>query len=390
MKTVDSLLLEIFHDIQLFNGKINTKDKRILSSLGHQLTQGNFLTESQSKLLLKILKENISHIKSQKLDIDEILETPVWSKSFRVIQRVRKIYENFKENTLVIEFTFDKRLKEKLISLTTKLDGTIVNDGSRHYSVSLTERNIFSIVTLFKTDNFEISEKILNFYQEISKIREEQKDLFSILTTSNENLKKIVEEDIGEISKNNLLLLQDRKFRYQYKISERIKENSLTSDIAQRPGTHIFIDSNKILLDDLIQSLIELDRLPVMVIFEGHDSKLNRESLEILAKSLKKHNLDNQVGIYFRFEKVSDTAKFNSAIAEYNFNKVLSDDTAVVGISNSKIPKFMIKMQWKPQTVISFTNNFKNNKSYVYTNDVDLIVYYNNKKPLHGVVHDIM
>ncbi len=390
MKTVDSLLLEIFHDIQLFNGKINTKDKRILSSLGHQLTQGNFLTESQSKLLLKILKENISHIKSQKLDIDEILETPVWSKSFRVIQRVRKIYENFKENTLVIEFTFDKRLKEKLISLTTKLDGTIVNDGSRHYSVSLTERNIFSIVTLFKTDNFEISEKILNFYQEISKIREEQKDLFSILTTSNENLKKIVEEDIGEISKNNLLLLQDRKFRYQYKISEKIKENSLTSDIAQRPGTHIFIDSNKILLDDLIQSLIELDRLPVMVIFEGHDSKLNRESLEILAKSLKKHNLDNQVGIYFRFEKVSDTAKFNSAIAEYNFNKVLSDDTAVVGISNSKIPKFMIKMQWKPQTVISFTNNFKNNKSYVYTNDVDLIVYYNNKKPLHGVVHDIM
>ncbi len=390
MKTVDSLLLEIFHDIQLFNGKINTKDKRILSSLGHQLTQGNFLTESQSKLLLKILKENISHIKSQKLDIDEILETPVWSKSFRVIQRVRKIYENFKENTLVIEFTFDKRLKEKLISLTTKLDGTIVNDGSRHYSVSLTERNIFSIVTLFKTDNFEISEKILNFYQEISKIREEQKDLFSILTTSNENLKKIVEEDIGEISKNNLLLLQDRKFRYQYKISEKIKENSLTSDIAQRPGTHIFIDSNKILLDDLIQSLIELDRLPVMVIFEGHDSKLNRESLEILAKSLKKHNLDNQVGIYFRFEKVSDTAKFNSAIAEYNFNKVLSDDTAVVGISNSKIPKFMIKMQWKPRTVISFTNNFKNNKSYVYTNDVDLIVYYNNKKPLHGVVHDIM
>jgi hypothetical protein len=50
----------------------------------------------------------------------------------------------------------------------------------------------------------------------------------------------------------------------------------------------------------------------------------------------------------------------------------------------------MIKSEWKPQSVISFTTSFRNNKSSVYCNDVDLIVYYTDRQPLHGGVSVIL
>ena len=57
----------------------------------------------------------------------------------------------------------------------------------------------------------------------------------------------------------------------------------------------------------------------------------------------------------------------------------------VAGISNNKIPKFFIKTKWYPETVISFTNSFKNNKAVVYCDKVDLIIYYCDNCPMNGV-----
>jgi len=100
--------------------------------------------------------------------------------------------------------------------------------------------------------------------------------------------------------------------------------------------------------------------------------------------------LPNDIGIYFRYNKEGDADNFNQEISLLGYNKVLSDTTQVAGISNNKIPKFMIKTGWKPQTVVSFTTSFKSNKSYVYCSDVDLVIYYNSVKPLDGEVNEIV
>ena len=119
--------------------------------------------------------------------------------------------------------------------------------------------------------------------------------------------------------------------------------------------------------------------------FNGHDSKECLQNLKKLEKSLKNSGLDN-IGIYFRFDSGSDNNKeFNSLISQLDYNSKLNQQTQVAGIANNKLPKFMLKNGWYPSSVISFSNNFKSNKTSVYCNSVDLIVYYNDKRPLGGV-----
>lgn len=383
--TIDNILRSIAPSLKSDPKLIPTKDKRILLSLYSQMDQGHFLTENQSKLLTKILKENLSSIEKIEPNSGTILDANNWSKAFRVIQRVRKIQlcEDPK-NTILVEFTYDKRLKEKLVNLNSKIDGTISAVGSKSYAISLTETNVHTLVSTFIKDDFQVDEKIMDFYLEIDKILRNKSNTFDISFEENQSFKKIVTDNVGPINAKNSLMLHDRKIRYQYDFSGKIEANSLVEKIASRKNNKIFINALHVSLSDVIAALEELKRLPLLTIFDGHDSKVNKKTLDLLLEAAKKTGYDDKIGIYFRFDSKNDHAGFNLAIAANNLNKNLDSHTMIAGIANSKLPKFMIKSKWKPETVISFTGNFRHNKSAVYCNDVDLIVYYLDKLPLTG------
>jgi hypothetical protein len=391
MITVDYLLKHICQNIKVIDKFIPTKDKKILTSLDSQLDQGNFLTENQAKLLVKILAENIDHILLINDHSQTIIDGNTWTHQFRTIQQVRKIYiSNTVPSSIKLEFTYDKRIKTKLAKLNGLLDGNLVANGPRHYSAVLTEKNIVALVNEFKNDRFEIDEKIMNFYHEISEILENKKSPFRVFSLENENLKKHIEDDVGPITIDNLLLLHDRKFRYQYTITEKITEKSLKNSIAQRSSTKIFVNSQQYPLDELLASLKDLLRLPLLCVFDGHDAKVDKKMLNLLSNAMIQNNVDNQTGIYFRFDQGVEGDQFNKSVKDLKYNQPLTEVTTVAGIANNKIPKFMVKSGWKPKTVISLIPGFKNNKSSVYFSDVDLIIYYGDKKPLAGDVDVIV
>lgn len=389
--TIDQILKKIVPTIKTDPKLISTKDKRILLSLCNQMDQGHFLTENQSKLLVKILKENISAVEQVEPAASTIIGENIWSQAFRVIQRVRKIcFGEDQKNTILVEFTYDKRLKEKLVTLNSKIDGSISAIGSKSYAVALTEKNLHTVVSTFIKDDFEIDEKIMNFYLEIDKILRHEKNLFDISKTENENFKKIVKDNVGEIDSNNLLLLHDRKIRYQYDFFEKIEVKTLAQKIATRKNPKIFISSTLFSLGEVVEALVQLKRFPALTIFEGHDPKINKKSLDSLIEALAKNEISGPVGIYFRFDNKEDTVGFNSTIQTMSYNQILDKNTQVAGIANNKLPKFMIKSRWRPETVISLTSNFRNNKSAVYCMNVDLIIYYTDKRPLTGDIDVIV
>ena len=389
--TVDALLVHLFKNAFLTEKVFPSKDKRILLSLARQLLQNTFLTESQSKLLAKIFKENTVHLEGIVSDVHDVLNNNLWSESFRVIQKIRKIYINSEDSeALIIEFTYDKRLRNKLTGLNNRLQGPLSTHGTRHFSVTLTEKNIHLLVGEFLQENFEIDEKIMKFYEDIDNVLKTSEINFAIGNTTNENLKNLLRGDIGALSIDDILLLNDRKIRYQYEIYEKIPDFSLTAVIAQRPSTNIFINSTSHTLSNLVDSLKKLNRLPLLVVFDGHSSEINKKSLNLLSEALIANGIDDHVGIYFRFSQHADSAGFNKNISELGYNKNLSDQSQVAGIAAGKLPKFFIKDKWKPKSVISFTTSFKNSKSYVYCTDVDLIIYYGDKKPLQGNVDVIV
>jgi hypothetical protein len=192
----------------------------------------------------------------------------------------------------------------------------------------------------------------------------------------------MLENEVGSIDKASLALLHDRKFRYQYEVFDKISEKSLKNSIAQRAKPKIFIQQQSISLVEIIGALKDLNRLPLLVVFDGHDAIASKKTLDLLTDALEKNGIFDNVGIYFRFAAGEDPSGFNQTIAEKQYNKNLGTTTQVAGIAINKLPKFMVEMQWKPAAVISFSTNFKNVKSSVYFNDADLIIFYTIRQPL--------
>ena len=390
MHTIDSILPHLSQHIAVIQSLIPKKDKRILISLAKQVSSGVFLTENQANLLVKILKENLSAVRSLFQDIDDTLDSNTWSKNFREIQKVRKIYiDPDILNHFVLEFNFNTRLREKLGKVTPSLEGMLTTKGSK-YIIYLNEHNINVIVSTFLKDDFEIDEKLLTLYQEIEEIKKTVTTPFEIFTTNSQKLKNVVIGDAGEIDDSNLLLLHDRKIRYQYDVSKTAADDSLTSKLAYRTNRKVYVNPRNISFEDLTKSLHCLNRFPALIIFEGHSPDKDTEVLSLIENAIKTCHLTGDVGIYFRHDKSSDVKNFNHAIAALGYNKNLGEHTVIAGISNSKLPKFMIKNNWKPKTVISFTNSFRHNKSSVYCSDIDLVIYYTNTQPLDKEVHVLL
>jgi hypothetical protein len=386
MITVDTLLIELFQQgIDKLDSQIPNRDKRILTSLARQLNSGNFLTENQAKLLIKILKEASQYITTISADQCLSITSPTWSHPFRVIEQIRKIFlTKDHDGRIIVEFTHNKHLRQRITDLNKSIEGQMLSINARQYSMPLTEKNLYQIVTVFEPHGFEIDPVIMNFYQEISEICLVKTNQFDVFNLTNEKLITAVHAEVGQISDNNLIMLNDRSLKFQYTIFPKNPEKSLKNSLANRPSSRVWIDSSTTSLDDLVTALYELNRLPVLFVFNGHDSKECLQNLKKMEKSLKNCNLNN-VGIYFRFDSAGDSNKdFNTTISNLGYNVKLDKHTPVAGIANNKLPKFMLKNGWYPSSVISFSNNFKSNKTSVYCDAVDLIVYYNDKRPLGG------
>ena len=387
MTTIDTLLIELFQQgIEKLDSQIPNRDKRILISLARQINSGNFLTENQAKLLLKILKESSQYITTFSTEQQLAITLPTWTQSFRVIDQVRKIFisKDF-ESKIIVEFTYNKRLRQQITDLNKNLEGQMISTNSKQYSIPLTEKNIYNVVKEFKSQGFDIDPVILKFYNEIADILKTTTTQFDVFSITNDKMLSAIKSDIVNVSNDNLTLLNDRRLRFQYSVYQKNSDISLTNSIANRPSTRVWIDSTTTSLDEVISSLQELNRLPILIIFNGHESKDCLQSLKKLSTSLINNNINSSIGIYFRFDSITESNKeFNTLISQLGYNAKLDTNTTVSGIANNKLPKFMIKNGWYPKSVISFSNNFKSNKTSVYCDAVDLIVYYNEKRPLGG------
>ena len=153
MITIDSILTELFQTgIDKLDTRIPNRDKKILNSLAKQVLAGQFLTENQSSLLLKIFKENRSWVPAQ---YNDAIDLPAWSRPFRIIEHFRRISLTKDDNgKILVEFTYNKRLRQQLSDLSKQLEGQLIALNSKQYSIPLTEKNLHLIVKTLKNQGF--------------------------------------------------------------------------------------------------------------------------------------------------------------------------------------------------------------------------------------------
>ena len=396
MLTIDNILLKIEeYSIDKLNSSVPVKDRRILKNLVRMIQMPSFITESQGRLLIKILQENMEALDFIGSELIPSLKNPSWTKSFKTVDVIRQlsISKNSSGNSFInIDCSFNKEIKKSLVALIRNIEGaTFTIISGKRTSILLTEKNLYNTVKELDKHDFDKSEQVIKLYNDVCSLDVlGTKESFSIHKTANIKLKNRLIKNIGAIDSTNMLLLEDRKIEFQYDVTSNLDDSTLANKIAKRTNNKIFINSSEYTLLDVAQAIRQLRKMPALCIFDEYDAGASIKNLKTVKTVVDAVDPTINVGVYFRFNNAGDGEQFNKLISEYNFNKQLDSNNRVSVIANGKIPKFFLKSDWYPKTVISFSNQFRNNKTSVYCNSCDLIVYYTSSKPMIGTVDVIV
>jgi hypothetical protein len=390
MKTIDSVVDELnsigFNNL---HPGIPARDIKILKNIASLMSGPTYITENQAKLLLKIFNENLVHLDLVYDNINFYVQTPLWEKPFRVQKKIREVFIENDKNTdfrIIIHYSFDKEIKKVLGVLNKKIGISGFGGDNKTQYYTLNERNLITVYDLLKPLKFHFSEHFLDLYEKTKNLELEpvlQKYEFSNF---------IQDKPFKDLAQENALVILDQKIRYQYNFTQNFDEilqKSLAYKIASRNNNKIYLSSLTTDFTNLIESLTSLKRSKILLIFDDFRISDCLKHIYTVKNSVEELNID-KIGIYFRFDNKGEGETFNKIISENKFNKRLETSTKIVGISNGKIPKFMLKSEWYPDVVISFTTSLRNNKTDVYCNSCDCIVYYTDIKPLISNVHEIL
>lgn len=394
MTTIDHLLIKITtHTSPTVEEMIPLRDAKVLRSLTTGINSHTYITENQSRLLTKILRENHKKMPDFEQEILDALQKNSWLRTFRKVEQVKKFYISSDSNSeprLTIEFTFSSAIRKLITQNVKKIEGLIQEGNGKLYHADLSEKNIVMLCDMISEFNFDIDQRIKEHYDIIKSWSEnETKCQFFINNISNTNFQHCIEKDLGKISSldNNIIIDRSKRYHYIYETAENGEKTvkngeNLTSIISNRNKAKIWIDKKIYTLDNIFQSLIELNRLPVMLVFDNYNSANSLKILENLSDVLENLNIDNNVGIYFRLPNEGHGIQFNKIISDKKYNRYLDIDTAVVGVQGGKIPKFFIENPWKPMSVVVIDSNLRHTKTAVYANCCDLIISYSESKPM--------
>ena len=384
MITVDNLLLKIVDtDSPKIEELLPARDSKILKSLASSISSNYFITENQGRLLIKILRENSKKIVNFEELISDVISSPQWSRSFRQIEQVKKFYitKNADQDlVLFIELTYSHEIRKILQNLGTKVEMLVPSSSGKSYTADLTENNIVVLVELLTPLGFEIDETIKNHYDTIKSWSEpEIRGQFLLTNIEHQNFVKAITADLGIATAIDQNIINDRSVRYQY-TTENAKNfgENLTEIIANRGKSKIWINKDEHSLTELIDSLKNLRRLPLLVVFEANEDIALYKNLENLSISLENNGIFDDIGIYFRLPNNENGKKFNTIIADKKYNTKLDSTTQVAAVQSGKLPKFFLNSPWRPMSVIALDTRMglRHGKTSVYSNCCDLIIEY--------------
>jgi len=370
-----------------FSTILSEKDVKGFNGLTSTIKNHYFLTDGQALFYINLLTKNKDAlVPILPIEFSADLEFPIWSKPFRQIEIIRKMY--ILNHFIFIESNYSNEIKNIMAKFNNTNYGILCISSGKTYRVIISEKAIVELVSKLKPLNFDISDELLNYYNIITSWNAtDTLNKFNIANITSEETKQLIMSDIGMDTPIDSLIVNDRRIRYQfnndggYNTGLPNEQVSLSELIANRSTPKIWIDNTAYSLSDIIKTLIDLKRLPILFIFDNNTEQNTIDQLHRLSSALEDNNITDNIGIYFRLKNTDHGKPFNQFIADKKYNKLLDETTKIAGIEFANLPKFFLKTNWEPMTVLSFNNGFRSNKSSVYASRCDLNITYSAHKP---------
>jgi hypothetical protein len=197
---------------------------------------------------------------------------------------------------------------------------------------------------------------------------------------------------VGEPTKDNLAIYVDRKEQYGLRHFDQTDvEASLSSvthlakKIALRTKFQVFISNKKYNVNQLVEAILDLYRFPLLVILPTGNQ---------LTQLHKIHNSFNGViqpelsSVVFRMDNNDEGKEFNNYIKQNNLNNIVDSKTKIVYTDTTKLPKPLIKLNWRPSAVLLLDSFRPNGKVLNFIESSDLIIHYD-ETPSRFMIRDM-
>ena len=293
----------------------------------------------------------------------------------------------------------------KIINEVRKLLGA---DLSRYYSQRLkdkyilpyTEKITHRLLSKFKSKIKDIDPVLLDVHDQCEKIYKKSEQYvpgiynYQIKNTS-EVVTKYHQEYFGDPVKENLYLYYDRKEKMGLKyfdkdeLTQSIHNlSALSKAIIERQYSRINIDLKKWPIENVIDTIMELRRFPLMVVVKGNTEKDSLEDLHSTHKMFKNIIPNNEIAVLARCKNSTTFGKeFNDYVKDNQLNNSLAKSTKIVYITSKKIPKPLLTSEWEPEAVLVCDNTRSYSKVDQYVNTIDLQLQINGQESYWNRIH---
>jgi hypothetical protein len=381
--------------------QIESSDQTILQSIGRQVFKGTALTDRQYDLVREKLLKYKDQFTALEYDLDSALDNlrmPLReidrSKYITIVEHKdtagpNTVYESYKSkwNWIKVRFPFSK----KLIVLIEEIINTIPrhkyyhDKGSHEHFFVLDERNTFEIINRFKDKNFEIDQQLISLYEKLEDMNNKKEEY--IPGIYNYKLKNLSEKainymvsSIGNPSVENLALYKDRQEMFglhyfdEVMLEESLRHLSvLSKKIATRNKSNVLVQRSKYTINAVAESLLELDRFPLLVILPENDPLDNLHAIHTAFKGFVERS---EISVMFRLDN-NTNSDFNDYVRDQKINNPLDTNTKIVYINNtSSVPKPLVMSDWRPCSALMISSLRPHSKVGSYIDDIDLVIHY--------------
>lgn len=389
-------LLEILAGLQgQSKMQIESSDATIMYSVARQTFKGTALTDRQYALMKEKLQTYRDQFTALDYEFDIAIETlrhPLRnidrSKYIKIVNHEdaigsKRVYESYKAKWqwIKIRFPFSKKLITDLQSMKIDENEHMHDKGSHEHFFLLNEKNLHSIIKTFKDKNFDIESKLLEIYTQLDNLNEYD----HVPCVHNNTLKNLVpaaqkylETDLGSYTAENAFLYQDRSRLYGLRFIDSQIDYSfcsiLSSKIAKRTKSKILVKPEEFNFDQLVNSLLQLKRFPVVILLNDKDPYSN---LHDTYQSFRNIIDSSEVSVQFRLPS-NESGGFNEYISENNLNNKVDKNTKLVYTIQDKLNKPLLQSDCFPKTIMLLESTRVNHRVDLWLDQFDLVIHYDN------------
>lgn len=253
-------------------------DTDVVAKMASQTLQNIGYTEKQAKLAQKIVLTYKRQLAQKNIDVTPV-ENPQYRLPIRAMDYSMRLY--IENDSILLKFPYNQKMIDSLRTFGKESQGkSRWNPDKKAWQVDLTEYNINWLNAFAEVNKFEIDSEVTNLVTKITEVEQSNYRICLTIVDGNiviENapasLLEYIQENIGDLTLDNLLKLVDFSSILGYTVDEDVL-NALSTEYGPRfvnllTSRELKIEPSAMFAHDNFGSILDyahaLNRLPIYV-----------------------------------------------------------------------------------------------------------------------------